>query len=63
MAQDKDKFKDENSAKRFDSLDFVIMDVPGTDLPWTNRSLQLTKLFYQCKLTNKLCLAASCGMG
>ena len=34
-----DKFKDENSAKRFDSLDFVIMDVPGTDLPWLDKSL------------------------
>ena len=34
MVQEKDKYKDENSAKRFDQLDFVIMDVHGTDLPW-----------------------------
>ena len=31
---ERDKFKDENSAKRFDQLDFVIMDVHGYDLPW-----------------------------
>ena len=31
---EKDMFKDENSAKRFDYLDFIIVDVPGTLLPW-----------------------------
>jgi len=34
----KDHFKDENSAKRFDYLDFVIIDVPGIVLPWQEKS-------------------------
>lgn len=45
-ALEKDMFKDENSAKRFDYLDFVLIDVPGTVLPWQQKSRQLTKLFY-----------------
>jgi len=32
--KEKDQFGDENSAKRFDYLDFVIFDVPATVLPW-----------------------------
>lgn len=59
---DKDQFKDENSAKRFDYLDFVIVDVPGTVLPWMQKSLPLTKLFYQCKITNKPLFCAGAGM-
>ena len=36
---EKDIFKDENSAKRFDYIDFVIVDVPATCLPWQDKSL------------------------
>jgi hypothetical protein len=59
---DKDTFKDETSAKRFDFLDFVIVDVPGTVLPWMAKSLPLSKLFYQCKITNKPMFFAGAGM-
>lgn len=59
---DKDAFGDENSAKRFDYLDFVLVDVPGNILPWQEKSKQLTKLFYQCKITNKPIFAAGVGM-
>jgi hypothetical protein len=61
-ALEKDMCKDENSAKRFDYLDFVLIDVPGTVLPWQERSKQLTDLFYQCKITNKPVFAAGVGM-
>jgi hypothetical protein len=31
-------YKEESSAKRFDYLDFVIIDVPASVLPWQERS-------------------------
>ena len=33
-----DTYKDEGAAKRFDHLDFVIIDVPAQVLPWQDRS-------------------------
>ena len=48
--------------KRFDLLDFVIIDVPATNLPWQERSNQVTQLFKQCKFTQKPMLALGCGM-
>ena len=41
-----ERFSDKNSAKRFDYLDFVIVDTPATILPWQEKSKQLTQLFY-----------------
>ena len=32
------RFSDKNSAKRFDYLDFVIIDTPATIMPWQDRS-------------------------
>ena len=33
-----EEFKDKNSAKRFDQLDFIIIDVPAHVLPWQQKS-------------------------
>ena len=33
-----DDFKDLNSAKRFDQLDFIMIDVPANVLPWQEKS-------------------------
>lgn len=57
-----DTYKDVNAAKRFDYLDFIVIDVPAYVLPWQERSYQLSQLFKQCKFTNKLVFAAGCGM-
>jgi hypothetical protein len=56
------ELSDITAAKRFDFLDFIIFDVPGNYLPWQDSSSQLTQLFMQCKLTDKLLFAAGCGM-
>ena len=55
-------FSDKTAMKRFDLLDFVIIDVPATNLPWQERSNQVTQLFKQCKFTQKPMLALGCGM-
>lgn len=33
-----DDYRDLNSAKRFDQLDFIIIDVPSNYLPWQEKS-------------------------
>lgn len=52
------QYQDINSAKRFDFLDFIIINVPPEDLPWMQKCQQITQLFKQCKYTNKLMIAA-----
>ena len=51
-----------NSAKRFDYLDFVLIDSPATLLPWQEKSRQLSLLVKQCKYTNKLLFLTGCGV-
>lgn len=56
------QFNDKKSLYHFDQLDIVIIDVPANILPWEEKSHKLTQLFKQCKITNKLMLAAGQGM-
>lgn len=58
-----ERYDDTNSAKRFDYIDFVIIDGPGTLLPWQEKSRQLTLIVKQCKYTKKPLFIAGCGIG
>ena len=55
-------YRDKDSLKRFDALDFVIIDVDASVAPWMSKSKQLTLLFKMCKLAEKPVLATGAGM-
>ena len=56
------KYTCKDSLKRFDYLDFVIMDVDAKVLPWMKRSHDLTLLFKMCKAAEKPLLAMGAGL-
>ena len=51
-----------DSIKRFDYLDFVVMDIDGSHLPWQKKCRDLQLLFNMCKMSNKPLLATGGGM-
>lgn len=51
-----------DSLKKFDYLDFVIIDVDAALLPWQVKSQDLTLLFRMCKAAEKPVLALGVGM-
>lgn len=53
---------DIDSLKRFDYIDFVIMDIDSSILPWQKKAKQLSMLFQMCKIAQKPVLATGAGM-
>ena len=52
------KYDSSESARLFDSVDFVIMDGDANLLPWTKPATKLGLLFKQCKRCDKVLFAA-----
>jgi hypothetical protein len=51
--QEQTKFKSQNSLRKFDTIDMIIMDVHASVLPWMKKGHDLTMLFRLCKASNK----------
>ena len=52
------KYDNTESARLFDSVDFIIIDGDANRLPWSINSYELGLLFKQCKRCDKALLAA-----
>ena len=48
--------------KRFDNLDFIIVDVDSSILPWSIKAHPLSILMKMCKITEKPVLASGFGL-
>lgn len=55
-------YRDKDSMKRFDFLDFIIIDAAASVLPWYEKSHKLTLFFKMCKAAEKPVLAMGLGM-
>ena len=56
------KYVNTDCMKKFDYLDFVIMDVDSQYLPWMSKMRDLMMLFRMCKAVNKPILSMGLGM-
>ena len=59
---EQNKYKNIDCIKKFDYLDFVIMDIDASILPWMSKCHDLTLLFRMCKAAEKPVLAMGNGM-
>lgn len=57
------KFKNSDAVKKFDYLDFVIIDVDAQILPWMEKAQDLMLLFRMCKAAEKPVITMGIGMG